>query len=220
MKNIQFLESIKKMPLMALPVRSIFVQSGEGKILISPGSMLTTDQLKSLGHVTDLVAPNLLHCEGIPPALSVYPEARSWGAKGCQKAKPYIRWTKIISENLWPYQKELVFIPLHGMPSINEAVFFHTESRSLVVCDLCFNMTKASGLGAWIILHLFGTYRRFAVSRFFQKRITDKEAFEKSLRKVFDYDFENILLTHGENLMGDAKNKLAQALKERGYQVP
>jgi hypothetical protein len=64
---------------------------------------------------------------------------------------------------------------------------------------------------------LFGTYRRLGVSRFFAKYITDRLAFEKSLTRVFSYDFENVIVSHGENILTNGKERLLNALAERDF---
>lgn len=216
MDGLVFLESIKKMPLMELPVRSTYVGLPNAGILISPGSNLTAEQLRTLPRVTDILAPNLLHSAGIPRAASVFPEAKIWGVPGLKKLKPSIQWTHDLSPQTWPYQEELAVIPLMGMPKVREVVFFHKRTKSLIVTDLCFNLMAVRGLGARIILGLFGTYRQFGVSRFFAKFIEDKVAFEDSVDQILSYDFQNIIVGHGDNLTNHGREHLLKALQQRG----
>jgi hypothetical protein len=112
---------------------------------------------------------------------------------------------------------ELSLIKLEGMPSYNEVVFLHHASKSLIVTDMCFNIRKPEGLGAKIIFGLFGTYDRFAVSRLFKMMIKDKAALKKSIDEVLSCDFDNIIVSHGENIIGGANEKLRAALAERGF---
>ncbi|MBK8202485.1 MAG: hypothetical protein IPK68_09305 [Bdellovibrionales bacterium] len=215
--DLIFLESVKKMPLMNLPVRSTFVPLKAGSILISPGSCLDLHQLKKIKEVTDLVAPNLFHCAGVPKASSVFPSAKKWAPVGGKISKPEITWSDELSSVHWPYQEDLPMIQLKGNSKINEVAFFHKGSKSLIVADLCFNLIDAKGIGSWIILNLFGTYRRLAMSKFFAQFIDDKAAFNESLTELFSFDFENIIVGHGENLFGNGKDKLLKALKERDF---
>lgn len=216
MNQLVFLESIKQMPMMQLPVRSVYVPLPNKGVLISPGSCLEMDQLRTLPNVTDVVAPNLFHCTGIPQASRLFPDARRWGAPGVKKEKPKILWTDELELNHWSYQKELPMVILQGMPKVNEVIFLHPESKSLIVTDLCFNMKNVRGIGAWIILHLFGTYQKLAVSKFFMRFVDDRVAFEQSLKEVMALDFDNVIMSHGENIIGDGKVKLLFALRERG----
>lgn len=204
---------------MKLPVRSVLVPVKTGSVLISPGSQLKIEQLKSLKSVTDIVAPNLFHCAGVPKAISVFPNAKVWGVSGTKVLKPDILWTAEISVNSWPYQSELFVLPIRGMPKINEVVFIHKQSKTLIVTDLCFNLMEAKGIGAWIILNLFGTHKQFGVSRFFIKYIEEQQDFEFSIKELFSFDFENIVVAHGGAVQGGAKKILKAALLRRGIRV-
>ncbi len=215
MGRLVFLDSVVSMPLMKLPVRSTYIPIQNGGILVSPGSSLAPYQLESLGNVTDLVAPNLFHHAGIMKANSIFPRAKKWAAQGAMLLKPEVAWTDELLAEKWPYQDEFPMFQLQGIPRVNEVVFFHKDSKSLIVTDLCFNLLDVTGIGSWIILNLFGTYRKLATSRLFVQFIKDKEAFEKSLGKIFSIDFENLVLSHGANIAGNAKEKLRNALAER-----
>lgn len=219
MKNIRFLDSVLKMPLMKLPVRTVVINIGDKIVLISPGSKLSEDQLKSLIRVDDIIAPNLLHCGGVQKAAAIFPHAKLWGVQGARKLKPEIPWTDEISQSNWPYEKELSFVELKGLPRFNEVVFIHHDSRTLIVCDLFFNLLDAEGFGSWLILKLFGTYKKFGMSRLFLKFLQDRDAFEESLRKVFSYNFENIVVSHGNLVLGDGKSIFERATTQRKFKV-
>lgn len=214
--TLTFIETEVKMPLMSLPVRTPLVKTAAGVIMISPGSRITPEIYSQHSGVTDIVGPNLFHCAGVPAAAVAYPKAKKWGVQGARLAKHEISWDEELTPVNWPYQQELAVVCTSGMPKVNEAVFIHHETKSLIVSDLCFNMTDRGGFGAWIILSLFGTYQKFAVSKFLLKFIKDKPAFEKSLAEIYSFNFENIIVSHGQNIQGNAKNVLLKALAERG----
>lgn len=79
-------------------------------------------------------------------------------------------------------------------------------------------MRASRGIGARIILELFGTFNKFAVSRFYSAFIKDRAEFQKSIERVLSHDFENIIVSHGENVIGNAKAVLKEALAQRGLQ--
>ena len=98
-----------------------------------------------------------------------------------------------------------------------ESVFMHQASRTLIVTDLAFNIEDPLGFGAWLILSIFGTHGRFAVSRLYTKLIKDRARFEASLARLRGLDFDNLVPSHGSILRGNAKAKLTEALRERGF---
>lgn len=225
--EILFLDSQIKMPLMNLPVRSVVIhwtQSDGTKrgILFSPGSKIDRNiyhDLKNRGiEITDIVANNLFHLGGVPKAKSIFPTATTWGPLGAKEKRSDIQWDKTLDQDPWPYENEVSLHPLRGQ-KVNESVFIHRNTKALIVADLCFNMTKISGLGPWIILNLFGTYRKFGVSKFFIRFVQDHAKFAESLNQLFSSDFDQIIVSHGENVLTDGKTILRQALAKRGIHL-
>lgn len=206
------------MPLMNLPVRSIVAHIGESRaLLISPGSQISKGQYDPQWGITDIIAPNLYHLDGVPKARAAYPSAVVWSPPGVQLKRPDLQWQRQLSETDWPYTQEMPLVFLEGAPKINEFLFINKATKSLLVADLCFNLIDSEGLGARLILSLFGTYKKFGVSRFYARSIADKEAFELSLGRLFSYEFDNIIPSHGHVLEKNAKDQLRAALAERGF---
>lgn len=219
MTDLSFLDCEVKLPLMSLPVRTTVVRLKTSLVMISPGSHLSPQQLQGAGGVTDLVAPNLFHCAGLPKAQSTFPNAKVWGSPGCQELKPKISWTSQLNPKDWPHSEELPLLLIQGMPKVNETVFFHRKSKTLIVSDLCFNLQEASGIGCWIILNLFGTYQQFGVSRLWLKMTKDFPALKKSLLQMFEWDFENIVMSHGSIVVDGGKDQLKTAFQNRGLDL-
>jgi hypothetical protein len=214
--GLTLVHSVVRIPGMSLPVASPLVHAGEARILVSPGSKLEPSQLQSLGRVTDLVAPSLLHTAGMGGAAAVFPNARLWGPPGVAQRVPGLRWTGTLGETPWPFAEALSLFPLEGMPNVREFVFLHRPSRSLLVTDLAFNLLDAEGLGARIALGMFGTWRRFAVSRLFVSMAKDRDALRASLQPLLSADFDHVLPSHGAPVLHDGPARLRAALAERG----
>lgn len=214
----KFLDSQIRMPLMTLPVRTVVLTTPSGMILLSPGSKLSVEELRQTGDVTDIVAPSLLHCAGVALASQVFPKARVWGPVGAKKLKPELPWTDFLGEEEWPYQGSIRHIPLKGVPENQESVFFDTSSKTLYVTDLFFNLQHAKGLGARIILGLFGTYRKFGMSKLYLKYVQDRTAFEESLRDILAQDFDRVVMAHGD-VLAPAYEPVKRALQSRGFKL-
>ena len=218
MPETKFLDCTIRMPLMKLPVRSVALKLSKGTVLLSPGSELSKEELLSAGDVTDIVAPNLFHGAGMERAAEVFPKARVWGVEGAQAARPAVPFTHNLNRDPWIHEEELRHIPLEGIKPIRESVFVDRAGRTLYVADLFFNMRDARGLGARIILGLFGTYRRFSMSKFFLSRVDDRPAFEASLKRLVSQDFDRVVMAHGEAL-APAHAAVVAAIRERGFRV-
>jgi hypothetical protein len=217
--GIQLFHSQLKMPLVQLPLTSSLITLATGKVLLAPHPSLSADELKGMGQVTDIVAPNLFHHLGIQNAVAAHPQARLWGVKGFEVKRKDIAWAAFLDDGAWPHQQALAAVQLRGMPTINECVFVHQPSKTLLVTDLCFNILDSPGLGAWLIYHLFGTYQRFACSKLLMKRVVDKAAFTQSLVTLFAHDFDRIVMCHGSVMQLAGRAALQTALQERGFNV-
>lgn len=217
--HLRFIDVEIQMPLMKLPVRTSLIELERARVLVSPGSTLTEAQLRDMGEVTDIVAPNLFHGGGVKAAAAVHPRARLWGPAGIKEKLPALAWHGILGVDAWPYDEELRHVALRGMPDFNESVFLHQRSKVLLVSDLVFNIEGTRGIGPWLILHLFGTYHRLGVSRLFISRVKDRAAFQESIERIAALDFSHVAPAHGRVVSEAAKEKLFGALRERGYTV-
>lgn len=208
-----------KMPLVVLPVRTVIATVPEGRVMISPASTLTPQQLTSAGPLTDLVAPSLFHLGGMKAAAAAHPGAKLWGPQGCREKAPGLHWHGVFGVDGWPHNDVLHAEVIQGMPKVNEVVFLHRPSRSLIVADLVFNITDAEGFGPWLIFSLFGTYQRFGVSRLFLKAATDRAAMTASMSRIVALDFDHLVPSHGAVARDTGRTQLVEALRTRGVSV-
>ena len=208
--------SSKSMPLMKLPVVTTAIRTSRGIVLIAPGQETAQHeaQLEQFGRVTDIVAPNLYHHESIHLAQKTYPQATIWGVEGFKAKRPDVAWDKVLTRDSWNYSDEIDLIEIKGT-NINEMVFFHQKSKILVVTDLFFNLMHPKGVGAWLILKMFGTYKKFGISSLYMRGVQDLEEFKRSLKEILKFDFQTIVVAHGEPLKQDARAHFERALHER-----
>lgn len=189
--SIHFFESEIDMPIkmVVLPVRSTVVATSRG-VIISPINF-TEEQftkINALGTVTDIVAPSLWHHLYVSKVAARYKNARLWGPEGISEKRPD-----------------------------NEVLFFDKSTRSLIATDLVFNLLRPKGWAAALILGLAGTYKKLGISKIFIGVIKDRNAFSASAKKLFDWDFEQIVMSHGDIVVADGKSKLKDAFKMRGF---
>lgn len=219
MNELKHIETMVKMPVMSLPVRTTYLRLDNNCILISPGTRLDENIYRTLPQVTDIVAPNLFHLDGVPKAKAYFPDATVWGPSTCHEKRPDIHWDKILHKETWPYQTELEILAIKGTKKIHETVFFHKNTRSLIVADLAFNMLNVRGFGAFIIMNLFGTYKKLGVSRFYLNNIVDRHQFQNSIQELFRFDFQQLIVGHGDIITANAKEMLRQCFLDRGFKI-
>lgn len=161
--------------------------------------------LESLGLVAHIVAPNAFHDSDGAFYRTRFPLARFYAPGEIASA--------------WPHalRKEVDYIPVGGLRFVKETVFFHTVSKTLVVTDLVFNMhCRLEGLEKFLYL-LNGIYGRFGPSRLFRYGfISDKTELGRAIANMLRWDFERVIMNHGDILERDGPARIREAFAEIG----
>jgi hypothetical protein len=114
--------------------------------------------------------------------------------------------------------EELKVVRLDGNPSMEEHVVFHPHSRTLVVADLLFNFGPDTPTWTnFLLLAAVGAKHHPGMSRRFRMSIKDKAAFQRSVETLLGWDFDRIIVGHGEVIETDGKRLLRNALAAGGY---
>jgi hypothetical protein len=193
---------------MLLPSRTTLVRRG-GRVLVH--SPLAIDdaraaEIEALGEVDAIVAPSKIHFLFLRAALRRWPRARVHGAPGLERKAP-----GVVFEPLPPEGEieRLRVQKIEGFPYIDEHVFFEPRSRTLVVTDLVFNIHDARGTGMPLFLRCVGAWKKTAQSKVWRFLSRDRPAARRTLEPVFSWDFDRVVMAHGDVLEGeDAKARL------------
>lgn len=210
------------MGMIVLPLRCTVVKLKTGEnVMISPidFSAAQLAQIEKLGPITHIVAPCLIHHLFVNKAIERFKPREVWGPPGCREVLPEVPFTRVFGKDRWPFELHLPFVFIDGVPRVNEVVFYHEPSKTMICADLCFNLQEPKGWAAPVMLRLLGTHKRFGVSRIQARYMKDKTAFEKSVQDVLKWNFENIAMGHGNLVTGHGRERLASAMRERGFHV-
>jgi hypothetical protein len=170
------------------------------------------NSITALGPVAHIVAPNLFHHLNIGPAIERFPNAKVHAPKGLRAKRPDLRIDFDLQpgSNRWP---GLEAIEIDGAPELDEFVFMHRPSATLIVTDLVFNIHDAKGLMLPLVLRMVGAWRRLAQSKIWRRYTKDRSAAAASVRTVLEHDVRRVIPAHGDVLEAtDAREQLATAL--------
>lgn len=117
------------------------------------------------------------------------------------------------------WRDEIQVIEIAGMPRVREYAFYHRPSRTLIVADLVFNFEQCSTWTRQFFRWAGGIKEYPGMSRLFASLISDKPAFTRSLQQIFQCEFDRLIVAHGAIIQTNAKQRLANALKTRGFDV-
>lgn len=189
--------------------RMTVMKLGSGELVVhSPVrfSKALRDALLELGSPTWFIAPSRFHDLYWGEWFQAFPKARFAAVPGMAQDHPELPFTDVVSGGANFWGDELVAWPVRGMPRLNEHVFLHGPSRSLIVADLVFNVdADAQNLMGKLILRLNGIYRRPGTSRIFRGFIKDKTAWRESLQRIVSLGFDRTILGHGRNIGGPSE---------------
>jgi hypothetical protein len=197
--------------------------AGGGLFLHSPTRLddETKRALDAIGEVRGVVAPARAHHLFVGDYTKTWPSAKLYGPPGLVGDIPDFRarigarrdlkldavlgdeppaeWAGEIDQHLFK-----------GAPWLNEVVFFHPSSRSVIFTDLVFNV-PADSRGPRIFFALVGAPGHFGPHRLIRMMIRNRKAARESVAKILEWDFDRVIVTHGDVLESGGKAKFADA---------
>jgi hypothetical protein len=177
--------------------------AGERLLLHSPVA-LDPDlraQLDALGQVRFAVAPNRVHHLHAGDVARAYPGARLWIGPGLERKRPDLVHEAVLTDDApeeWRDEVGQVFF--RGRPYENEVTFFHRASRTLILCDLAFNFGPRAATPTRLLMKLIRSYGHLGPSKLDPFLIRDRRAARESLERILAWDFDRIIVSHGEVL--------------------
>lgn len=207
-----FESSLRLLPGVTIPLRSMLVESNEDTILISP--IGTDEERREVGRgLTTLVAPSLLHHLHLQRAMECMQPRDVWVPAGLTDKHPELRHVRVFGQDAWPHHDQLDFVIVEGAPSRNEVVFFHRPSRTLYAADLFFHICEPQGWLTPLAFRALGIHKRFAMMRMWKRWIEDDAAFKRSMQNMLAWEFERVVMAHGEIVTTNARALVEQALE-------
>lgn len=167
-----------------------------------------TKELNNLGRVAYLISPNKLHHLFLTEWVSEYPDVKCYASPGLEKKRCDIKFTNQLSdtpEEEWSGEIEQTVFT--GSRLMEEVVFFHVTTRTLILTDLIENFNPSSfnwwqkpiarlgGILApdgktpidWRLSFIFGNKKEAIIS----------------LNKILSWKPENVIISHGEYVIGN-----------------
>ena len=200
----------------ALTTRMTIVRLANGALLVHSPIHLT-DELRSVaesaGRVRFIVAPNRFHHLFVADWQRAYPDAQTFCAPGLDTKRADLKFTAILGDeppSAWADEIDQAF--MRALPPLNEIVFFHRKSRTVIFTDLLFNIARHESAYARFLLRLDGAFRGPAIPRSFRllmrRRRVECVAF---LDRLLSWNFDRAILAHGTLIESGAKPMIERA---------
>lgn len=194
---------------------SVIRLSGGRLLLHSPVALdpALRAELDAIGTVCFAVAPNRVHHLYAGDVARAYPGARLWIGPGLETKRPDLAFEAILGDEApaeWRGEVDQVFF--RGRPYENEVAFFHRASRTLLLCDLAFNFGPSAALPTRILMRMMRSYGHLGPSKLDPLLIRDRRAASQSLERILAWDFDRVVVAHGDVLESGG-----HAVLSRGY---
>jgi len=172
----------------------------------------TRGALDALGPVRAVVAPSKVHHFFVGDYISAYPEARAYAAPGLAEKRRDLRFHAVLGDEApAEWRSDVEQHLFRGAAYLNEVVFFHRSTRTLILTDLAFNVAADKTAGARLFHWLAGTAGRFGPHRMVRFMMRDRTAARASVQHILQWDFNRVTITHGEVLESGGRERLAAA---------
>lgn len=174
-------------------------------------------QLKALGTVRYLVAPNLFHYLYLSHCQQIHPQAVTIAPPGLASKQPNLKIDKILTLDRTELDTELEYVLFAGfrvfvppkIAVVNEVVFYHPSSKTLIITDSAFNFDRSFPLVTQLAARVIGSYKVLKPSWLEKIAIQDKHLLRKSIERILTWDFQRIIMAHGQIVDSDAKQQLS-----------
>ena len=201
--------------------RMVIARLSDGSLWVDSPVSVTTDTLKrviALGPVQYIVAATPRHVWRLAEWHAQFPGAQLWAAKPSPLTlkKGNLKFTGILTDatpQVWA--EDLEQVPFRGNPLIEEVIFFHRKSRTVILDDLIQNHPALKGHRLRnVLFRLAGVASpNGGVPRDIRLSFIHRDLARQSLEKLLSWDFDKLIIAHGVCIETNAK-----AFVERAFQ--
>lgn len=198
------------------PTRMSVIKLASGDLWVHSPVPPTEQRCRSveeLGPVRHIVAPNKIHSLGVEPWKRLYPEATVWASPEFKSRHPHLPVDKVLTDVVpeeWCGEFEQAVFG--GSPVLDEVVFCHKPTRTLIVTDLIQRHDPSQESAFWrAVKGWVGVLgERGGFPRDVKMTVRDRKAARASAEEILAWDFDRLIVCHG--LCADAG---ARAIVER-----
>lgn len=179
----------------------------------------TKDAIAALGDVAYIVAPGTYHHIYVASAQAAFPDAETYICPGIERKRPELDFDWFLADQppeAWGDVLDQVLV--RGNKLIWEVAFYHRASKTLLLVDLIENFTDSTPNVNWVLKLwwkvVFHMWDNPKPAPEYQMGWKDKDAARKSLRKILAWDFDRIIMAHGDLIETHAKERAREAWKK------
>jgi len=168
--------------------------------------------LDALGEVRWIVVPNRFHHLQTPATAARYPNALVVGPKSAESRNPHVSLTMGTDDPAYIRSTpELISIQLRGVPFLDETVFFHPASGSLIAADLLLSACAHDHWTWRMAARIFGRYGKVRTPPDVRMHTRASTAVAESIAQMRALPLQRILVAHADPITDRPVQQLAEA---------
>ena len=177
-----------------------------------------TDRLNQLGKVKSIIAPNFFHYLFLEKFKTLYPQAKLYGPSGLKVKIQDLPIDCFLEESREYFSGELeyrlfdgvnTFVP-GGASPLNEYVFFHRQSQTLILTDTAFYVDENFSIAIQLAARVSGGFKQLRPSFLEQFATSDRQRVCLSAQTLLQWDFKRAIVAHGSIVEKDAKRQFRE----------
>ncbi|PSN11105.1 hypothetical protein C7293_25600 [filamentous cyanobacterium CCT1] len=202
--------------------------AGDDLVVISPIQLSDglMNDLGELGTVAHIIAPNLYHYLFAADFKAAYPGATFWATSALRGKKPELPIDRAIChrqdfanvpgpETPWPGLECLFFdgfktLAPSGPDPLDEWVFFHAASRTLILTDTAFCFDETFPWLTQLVTKIGGGYKSLSPSLLERVATTDKVTVKGAVEQILRWNFDRVIVAHGSIVDRNGKEQFKQ----------
>jgi hypothetical protein len=167
-------------------------------------------EITELGEVRAIIAPSTCHHLFVADAQRAFPGVPTYAVAGLAKKRPDLA-LQPLPDALWADEIERVTV---GNRVMREEVMLHRASRTVIAVDLVEHIGDETPgvdrvMRTWIrLLGMWNKPRAAPELRWFTR---DRAAARRALTQILAWDFDRLVIAHGELFEHGAKDALREA---------
>lgn len=188
--------------------RSVIVRLPDEKLWVWSPIRLTEslqEQVQKLGEVSYLVSPNKIHHLYLGPWKDAFPKAKIWAPQSTQDKRTDLEYAGVLTDET-PKDWSQTIRQFHftGSSFLDEMVFFHLPSKTVIFADLTENFSDE-------FLDTYWSWWKRAIARVWKIKVpfgsaplelrltwTHKKGAREKLNEILDLHPEKVIMAHGE----------------------
>jgi len=201
------------------PTRMTVVRLSNGRLWVHSPIHLDDNlaaEINALGGVGFLVSPNKLHHLFMAEWAEVWPKARLYAPPGLAARRKDFRFDADLGDDPEPeWASEIAQVVFRGSFMMEEVVFFHRASRTLIVADLIqkFDPETLSWLQR-LVMRLDGLLGPDgSTPREWRLSFWDRKTARQALRKALEWNPERLIIAHGTWIASNGREALERSLR-------